>query len=68
MITVICKPCMLCNAQAQVVITEAEHIAWKAGGYVQDVFASYTPEFREMLISGTHPECWDNMFPEEDED
>lgn len=29
---------------------------------VQDIFPNVPKDIREVLISGTHPECWDEMM------
>jgi len=39
----------------------------KQGAYYADAFPFLAPEIVEMFISGTHPECWKNMFPEEED-
>ena len=36
--------------------------------HVQDIFPYLSPAERELLISGICPDCWDSMFPIEDED
>ena len=36
--------------------------AWQNGAFVQDAFPELPKQYREMLISGTCPECWTNMF------
>jgi hypothetical protein len=36
--------------------------------YVQDVFPLLSKEDREVMISGTHPKCWNEMFAELDEE
>lgn len=36
--------------------------------HVQDVFPLMPKEDRELMISGTHPKCWDEMFQDLDED
>lgn len=36
--------------------------------YAQDVFPDLTPEKREVIISGTHPECWNAIFAGTDDD
>ena len=33
------------------------------GAFVQDCFPYLSPELREMLISGTCPECWAALCP-----
>jgi len=34
------------------------------GEFVQNVFPEMSPEDRELLISGTHPACWDRYMGE----
>jgi hypothetical protein len=36
--------------------------------HVQDAFPYLSAGEREQIMTGTHPECWEKMFPEEDED
>jgi hypothetical protein len=36
--------------------------------YVQDVFPLLSKEDREVMISGKHPKCWNEMFAELDEE
>lgn len=38
---------------------------WQSGEFVQVVWPEMTPDERELLISGTHPACWEELFPEE---
>jgi hypothetical protein len=37
------------------------------GAHVQDAFPKMSASLREQIITGTHPECWDQMMPKEDE-
>ena len=32
---------------------------------IQEIFPDMSASHREMLISGTCPECWGEMFPDE---
>jgi hypothetical protein len=41
---------------------------WREGELIQDVFPDMSVNDREMLITGTHPACWDKLFPGEEED
>lgn len=68
MVTVTTKPCMLCQASTIVEITEAEQSALDSGAYIQDALSSRPEAFRELLITGTHGDCWNTMFPEEEEE
>ena len=61
--------CVVCGKIHEPVILDAEkYYRWKDGECIQDVFPEMTKEQREILISGTCPECWDALFPEEDEE
>lgn len=62
--------CVVCGRIHEPVILDAEkYYRWKEDREcVQDVFPEMTKEQREILISGTCPECWDVLFPEEDEE
>ena len=72
MLTIISKTCPFCSKQAQVTVEKERFIQWKRAGdddpmrFVQNSFPDLTIEQREMLISGTHPECWDKFMGEED--
>lgn len=38
-------------------------IKYIQGVHVQEAFPDMNIGLREQIISGTHPECWDEMFP-----
>ena len=38
------------------------------GQSIQDIIPELSPDYREMLISGICPTCWDNMFGFEPEE
>jgi hypothetical protein len=40
---------------------------WRAGVLIQRAFPNMTADQREMLITGTHPECWETMFADDKE-
>jgi hypothetical protein len=63
------KVCFHCGDESWFRITEKEYKAWVTNdGYIQDVFPHMSNEDREVMISGTHPDCWNAMFPEEDDE
>lgn len=63
------KPCMHCGKTSEVEMTgEQHHRYYEQREFVQVVFPDWTADQRELLISGTHPACWDVMFPEEEDD
>lgn len=63
------KTCMHCSETTEFIITKDEYERWIIDNeYIQDVFSYLDKEERELMISGTHPKCWNEMFPiEEDE-
>lgn len=68
MITVMTKPCMICYRRSEIKMPQDAYDRWKIKGlYIQDAWPDGSPEEREMLLTGTHPDCWDKAFPEEDE-
>lgn len=67
MITVRTQQCVWCGSTGLVLADEAGFDAWKAGALIQDAFPNLSAPLREQLKSGIHGECWDTMFPEEEE-
>lgn len=62
------KTCMVCGKSSQVELTEKEYQAYASGAFIQDALPERDADFRELLISGTHPVCWDTLFGDEEED
>lgn len=72
MVTVDTGTCLWCNKPSSLKMTEEQYARYEArkmhGGHIQDVLPEMSPDQREMLISGSHPECFDRMFAEDEED
>jgi hypothetical protein len=67
-IDVITPPCPMCR-QTHVVTVDSDDLQKNLdGAHVQDAFPYLSSDDREMLISGTDPECWDKMFEGMDDD
>jgi hypothetical protein len=62
MVTVVCRPCAVCGKQAEVSMTADQFGRWLAGEHVQNVLPSMPAPERELLISGTHPACWNKLY------
>lgn len=63
MITVRAPKCLHCGEAADVEMTEEQYAKFFIQERkIQDVFPDWTPGAREVLLSGTHPECWDAML------
>lgn len=61
-------PCLGCGQTTFFSMTQAQYNAWRRGEHVQLIFPEWSPEDRELLISGTCPSCWEEMWAEEDEE
>ena len=55
---------MVCGEGSILEIDERGYRDWQAGELIQVAFPEMTYEDREVLISGTHPVCFDRIFPE----
>jgi len=62
------RPCMFCGNRSSVEVEKNAFDLWHNGAFIQDALPDASSEFRELLISGTHPSCWDEMLLEDDED
>lgn len=60
--------CSGCGQSTWFTMSEEQFRFWQQGVHVQDIFPDWSPEDREMLISGTCPECWEEMWAEDDYD
>jgi hypothetical protein len=63
------KPCMKCGKTAEMEVDSTAYFRWKEQGWhIQTAFPDMPAEQRELLISGTHPACWLELFGDEDDD
>ena len=56
------RQCIHCGASTIVLLDVAKVDRWRAGEYVQSVWPEMSASARELLMTGTHPACWDAMF------
>lgn len=61
------KTCIFCSHEHKVVMDKEKYFRWRNGELIQNVFPEMTSDQREILISGTCPECWDK-YMKDDED
>lgn len=64
---VTCPPCVFCHTSAEVEVPVDAFHRWQNGELAQRAFPEMPAENREMLITGTHPKCWDDAFAEEED-
>lgn len=59
--------CIYCHQDGEVAMPTPAFIAWVNGEFIQRVWPEGSAGDREQLINGTHDECFNKMFPEEEE-
>ena len=57
-------PCPMCHKKSQLQVPLQGLEAWRRGELIQRALPELTADEREMLMTGTHPDCWDKMFEE----
>ena len=62
MITFETQPCMNCEERSLIDLDEKKFQRWTGGEVIQNVWPELSAGDRELLITGTHPSCWDSMF------
>lgn len=62
------RKCPHCGKEQTLDVNNSQYYDWMAGKDVQLAFPDLTSDQREILISGICPECWKDIFGEEDED
>ncbi len=65
MITFETDPCIVCKERSLIDLDVKKYQRWTGGGgteHVQNVWPEWSAGDRELLITGTHSSCWDEMF------
>jgi hypothetical protein len=66
--TVTSPPCQVCEKTSDFTLDAEKVRQWREGAFIQDVFPELTANQREQIVSGTHPKCWEILFPEDEDD
>lgn len=67
--TVRTPQCVVCGKVSYITVETIRLRWWQDEGmHIQRAFPDLSPDVREVMISGTHPKCWDVLFPEEDDE
>lgn len=67
-VTVAPPNCPLCGkGHPSMVLNRDMYVTWQQGVFIQNAFPNLSAEDREVLISGTHPKCFNELFPEDDD-
>ena len=55
--------CIHCGLNNQLTLDAIALANWRSGEYIQKAFPKLDYQQRELIQTGIHPECWDDMFP-----
>jgi hypothetical protein len=58
---------MVCEKSSLVEVEPEKFKRFQKDEHVQNVWPEKDADWRELLITGTHPECWDRMMEDMDE-
>ncbi|WP_394163708.1 hypothetical protein [Galactobacter valiniphilus] len=50
--------CMFCEGNTCVTVDADDYDLWQSGELIQNVWPDTEPEQRELIRTGTHPDCW----------
>jgi len=68
LLTVITNTCPGCRHPGRVPnVKPAALKAWLEGAHIQDVMPELPVADRELLISGMHSDCFDSLFPPDED-
>ena len=58
----VCPKCVVCGVQSAFELPGTQVDRWKGGQFIQDAMPQLTADEREVIVSGTHPDCWDELW------
>ena len=59
--------CIHCREANQLTLNAFDLALWRSGELIQYAFPQLDYKQRELIQTGIHPECWDEMFPKNEE-
>lgn len=59
---------MHCGKGAAIEVSAEGLARYKGGEVIQKAFPELSDGEREIILSGTHPECWEAMWAEDDDE
>jgi len=61
--------CWECGKTGTVIVQMSDYLRWTSERLpLQNAFPTLSAELRQQILTGTHPECWEKMFPPEVEE
>lgn len=59
--------CLHCDKTSTVELTDDEyHRMYRQSMLIQHALPDRDAGFRELMMTGTHPKCWEEIFADED--
>lgn len=62
MVLITTPACMVCGRESEMVLEKEKVDRYLGGEFVQNVWPELPIAEREMLITGIHGKCWDEMM------
>ena len=56
------RPCMVCGQRSELKLDNAALFAYNQGALIQQAFPDLSADERELIKTGTHPECWEKAL------
>ena len=68
--TVFCGCCPMCGKDNYVTVKESDYLKHceNPRASIVDIYPYLSADDRELMISGVCSECWDILFPDEEEE
>jgi len=60
--------CWNCSNVYEIQVEPLDYEEWQNGMLIQEALPYLSSDHRELLISATCGECWDELFDEDDEE
>lgn len=60
-----CPPCTVCKKRSVINVDGVALRRWHEGALIQQAFPASSAEVRELMVSGTHADCWQQLYGDE---
>ena len=68
MTAVVAVPCRMCDTVHDLTVNVEGFVNWQSGQLIQNALPELSADERELLISGTCDECWQQLFPPDEDE